>query len=49
MERASDVHIDPSEDEYLVRFRVDGVLRAGGLPTDGAGGANWPAPPAGPN
>jgi len=27
MERASDVHIDPGEEEYLVRFRIDGVMQ----------------------
>jgi general secretion pathway protein E len=27
LERASDVHIDPAEDEYRVRFRVDGVMQ----------------------
>lgn len=26
-ERASDIHIEPSEEEIVVRFRVDGVLR----------------------
>ena len=27
LERASDVHIDPAEDEYLVRFRIDGIMQ----------------------
>ena len=27
MERASDVHIDPAENEYLVRFRIDGIMQ----------------------
>jgi general secretion pathway protein E len=27
MERASDVHIDPSEEVYLVRFRIDGIMQ----------------------
>jgi type II secretory ATPase GspE/PulE/Tfp pilus assembly ATPase PilB-like protein len=27
MERASDVHIDPAEDVYLVRFRIDGIMQ----------------------
>ena len=26
-ERASDIHLEPQEQEFLVRFRVDGVLR----------------------
>jgi type II secretory ATPase GspE/PulE/Tfp pilus assembly ATPase PilB-like protein len=26
-ERASDVHIDPAEEEYRVRFRVDGIMQ----------------------
>lgn len=26
MERASDVHIEPAEDEYRVRFRIDGIM-----------------------
>jgi type II secretory ATPase GspE/PulE/Tfp pilus assembly ATPase PilB-like protein len=26
MERASDVHIEPSEDSYRVRFRIDGIM-----------------------
>jgi general secretion pathway protein E len=26
-ERASDVHIDPAEEQYLVRFRVDGIMQ----------------------
>ncbi len=25
--RVSDIHIDPGPDEYLIRFRIDGVLR----------------------
>ena len=28
LERASDVHIEPAEDEYGVRFRVDGIMQA---------------------
>ena len=27
LERASDVHIEPAEDDYLVRFRVDGIMQ----------------------
>jgi general secretion pathway protein E len=27
LERASDVHIDPNENDYLVRFRVDGIMQ----------------------
>jgi general secretion pathway protein E len=27
MERASDVHIDPAEEAYVVRFRIDGIMR----------------------
>ena len=27
LERASDVHIDPAENEYLVRFRIDGIMQ----------------------
>lgn len=27
MERASDVHIDPGENEYLVRFRMNGIMQ----------------------
>lgn len=26
-ERASDIHIEPTEDEVVIRFRIDGVLR----------------------
>jgi type IV pilus assembly protein PilB len=28
-ERASDIHLEPQEGELVVRFRIDGVLRAG--------------------
>jgi len=27
LERASDVHIDPSDNDYLVRFRIDGIMQ----------------------
>jgi type II secretory ATPase GspE/PulE/Tfp pilus assembly ATPase PilB-like protein len=27
LERASDVHIDPAEEEYHVRFRIDGIMQ----------------------
>ena len=28
LERASDVHIDPAENDYLVRFRIDGIMQS---------------------
>lgn len=28
LERASDVHIEPTEDEYGIRFRVDGIMHS---------------------
>jgi len=28
LERASDVHIEPAEEEYRVRFRIDGVMQS---------------------
>ena len=28
LERASDVHIDPAEEEYRIRFRIDGLMHA---------------------
>lgn len=31
-ERATDVHLEPYEDELRVRYRVDGVLREAGVP-----------------
>ena len=31
-QRASDIHFDPQETEFKVRYRVDGVLRTNVLP-----------------
>lgn len=31
-ERATDIHLEPYEDELRVRYRVDGVLREAGIP-----------------
>ncbi len=32
-ERATDVHIEPYEDELIVRYRIDGVLQRANVPT----------------
>ena len=33
-QRASDVHIEPDDDNLVVRFRVDGLLRVQSMPTE---------------
>jgi len=33
-ERATDIHFEPFEDEFRVRFRVDGILRTASIPKD---------------
>ena len=39
LERASDIHIEPTEKEVIVRYRVDGILRdAMTLPKTAAAG-----------
>ena len=34
-ERATDIHIEPYEDELTIRYRIDGVLSEAGVPADG--------------
>ncbi len=33
-QRASDVHLEPEDDGLIIRFRVDGLLRIAGVPTE---------------